>query len=41
MNRIFGLLGRASVRFRYLIVVAWILITILAGFMRWTTRKIR
>jgi RND superfamily putative drug exporter len=30
MNRIFGLLGRASVRYRYLIVVAWVVITILA-----------
>jgi uncharacterized membrane protein YdfJ with MMPL/SSD domain len=28
MNRIFALIGVASVRFRYLIVVAWILITI-------------
>jgi RND superfamily putative drug exporter len=28
MNRIFALIGGASVRFRYLIVVAWILITI-------------
>ncbi len=30
MNRIFALIGVASVRFRYVIVVAWILITILA-----------
>jgi putative drug exporter of the RND superfamily len=30
MNRIFALIGVASVRFRYLIVVAWIAITILA-----------
>jgi RND superfamily putative drug exporter len=29
MNRIFALIGVASVRFRYLIVVAWILVTIL------------
>jgi RND superfamily putative drug exporter len=30
MNRIFALIGVASVRFRYLIVVAWIAVTILA-----------
>jgi RND superfamily putative drug exporter len=30
MNRIFALIGIASVRFRYVIVVAWIVITILA-----------
>ena len=30
MNRIFALIGVASVRFRFLIVVAWIAVTILA-----------
>ncbi len=30
MNRLFAMLGRASVRFRYPIVAAWIVITILA-----------
>ena len=30
MNRLFALLGRATVRFRYLIVAAWIVITVLA-----------
>jgi len=30
MNRIFALIGVASVRFRFLIVIAWIVITILA-----------
>ena len=30
MNRIFVLLGHASVRFRFLIVAAWIVVTIVA-----------